>query len=123
MKFYILIFYEISNDGVYAGILYVGSLPDNEILVYHELPNGDYGDMIKVNAYETSQDIWTAEIDLLTSLSDRDMTREECEQQTTDLVMAGTAFTGLTGWWCPPCAFAGSVATGIVALGYFTCRL
>lgn len=51
------------------------------------------------------------------------MKRAECERETTDLVMMGTAFTGATSWWCPPCAFAGGITTSIAAVGYFTCRL
>jgi hypothetical protein len=75
--------------------------------------------------YLDKNNLWSSNVKSIldTNLLQRRMTRAECERETSDLVMAGTVFTGLTSWWCPPCGFAGGIVTGMVAVGYFTCRL
>ena len=115
----------INFDDSHGGILHVGVLDENHILVAHELPSGNLNDLIEINVFENESSIWYSQV---TSIFSSDLqirnktTREECEKETTELVMVGTAFLGFTSWWCPPCLAAGSVATGMVALGYLSCR-
>lgn len=120
--------FSINIEESYEGILHVGSLIDNKVIVAHELPNGIVDDLILLVANEVDNEFWSVNMTSLfetnsTGNGGSRMTRAQCERQTTDLVMAGTAFFGFTSWWCPPCAFAGGLATGIVAVGYLSCRL
>lgn len=116
----------INSNGSYNGILHIGTVELNHIVIAHELPDGNIDDLIEIKVNTNSNNLWSSSVKSIfntTAQNRKKMTRAECERQTTDLVMAGTAFTGLTGWWCPPCGFAGSIVTGMVAVGYFTCRL
>ena len=116
----------INLNGSYGGILHVGTIDINHIVIAHELPDGNLDDLIEIDVYNNEKNLWSSNVKSIfsTDVQNRGrMTRAQCERETSDLVMAGTAFTSLTSWWCPPCGFAGGIVTGIVAVGYFTCRL